>query len=106
MRKVLHLFVISAFLTACGNESATSETAEASEPTAVGMERVLDGSSVEAFEADLAKIESEVSPKEYRALRAAIAHQMMYDVGAKRDKATLYQRLDGLTANQIVDRGG
>lgn len=68
------------------------------------LDRPLDGSSVESFQAGLDRVEQEASEEEYRQLMSSISFLLFYDLGAKRDKATLYSRLNGKSPQQIIDR--
>jgi hypothetical protein len=68
------------------------------------MDQPLDGSSVEAFTAGMEKVEEEATETEYRSLRSALSYLLFYDIAAKRNKATLYSRLDGLSPNGIIDK--
>jgi hypothetical protein len=71
-----------------------------------GMDIPLDGSSLEAFERSLARVEAHTTPSHYTTLVNAIDYLLVYDLGAKRDKTALASRLDGLTGHQVVDRVG
>ena len=85
----------------------TAQTAEPVEPwDGDGMEIPLDGSSLEAFNRYLARVKAHTDPAHYTTLVNAIDYLLVYDLGAKRDKATLVSRLDGLTGNQVVDKVG
>jgi hypothetical protein len=64
----------------------------------------VDGSSLESFERSLETIKSKADAAEYTTLTGAIDYLLLYDLGAKRDRAKLAQHLDGLTGEQIVDR--
>jgi len=66
------------------------------------MDQPLDGSSIEAFTAGLERLDKEASEKEYRSVMSALDFLLFYDIGAKRDKATLYSRLNGNSPNQIL----
>lgn len=65
------------------------------------MDQPLDGTSIEAFSAGLIKVDEEATEKDYRSLMSALDYLLFYDIGARRDKATLYSRLDGQSPNQI-----
>ena len=64
----------------------------------------VDGSSLESFESSLEAIKSKADAAEYKTLTGAIDYLLLYDLGARRDRAKLAQRLDGLTGEQIVER--
>ncbi len=66
------------------------------------MDEPLDGSSIESFTAGLEKLDKEASEKEYRNVMSALDFLLFYDIGAKRDRATLYSRLNGKSPNQIL----
>ncbi len=94
-------------------QSAEAENAEiAEEPSAEtaptpkrspGMSLPFDGSSTEAFEESLSTIQSEVTDAEFTTLQNALDYLLVYDLGARRDKDLLYQRLDGKTPNEVLD---
>jgi hypothetical protein len=69
-----------------------------------GMEIPLDGSSLEAFEASLARVKAHTSEANYTTLVNAIEYLMVYDLAAKRDKTKLASHLDGLTPYQVIER--
>jgi len=69
-----------------------------------GMEIALDGSSLEAWERSLVSVEAHSTPEDYNVLTSAIEYLLMFDLGARRDMATLARRLDGLNGYQVVDR--
>ena len=71
-----------------------------------GMEIPLDGSSLEAFETSLARVEAHTSPENYTTLVNSIEYLLVYDLAAKRDRAKLASHLDGLTPYQVLERVG
>lgn len=68
------------------------------------MDTPLDGSSVETFTAGLKRLDKEASEAEYRSVMSSLDFLLFYDIGARRDKAKLYSRLDGKTPNEIIQR--
>jgi hypothetical protein len=64
----------------------------------------VDGSSLESFEQSLESIKSKAEAAEYKTLTGAIDYLLIYDIGARHDRAKLAQRLDGLTGEEIVNR--
>jgi len=99
------------FLSACAaapadpspQAEAPQQVAEPVEPwDGDGMDIPLDGSSLEAFERSLARVEAHTSPSNYTTLTNAIDYLLVYDLSAQRDKARLAANLDGLTGNEIV----
>jgi hypothetical protein len=71
-----------------------------------GMEIPLDGSSLEAFETSLARVQAHTSPKNYTTLVNGIEYLLVYDLAAKRDRAKLASHLDGLTPYQVLEKVG
>ena len=90
-------------LTSSTEAEATAAAEPLDSPVSI-MDQPLDGSSFEAFTAGLAKVDEEATEKEYRSVMSSLDYLLFYDLGAKRDKATLYSRLDGLSPNQIRDK--
>ena len=85
-----------------GAEVSTSDAEEAVEAT--GLDIVLDGSSLAAFEKGLADIKETSTAKEYSTLENSIDYLLAYDLVAKRNKEKLAQRLDGMTGRQIIEK--
>jgi hypothetical protein len=71
-----------------------------------GMEIPLDGSSLTAFDASLAKVKRNTSETNYTTLQNAIEFLLVYDLGAQRDRAKLASRLNGLTGYEVVAKVG
>ena len=96
-------------LVACAAQTQQPEAPEPTEKTysfepwdGDGMEIPLDGSSLEAFETSLARVEAYTSPDEYTTLLNAIEYLLFYDLSAGRDRAKLASNLDGLTPNEVI----
>ena len=68
------------------------------------MDVPLDGSSIEAFTAGLEELDKNASEEDYRRVMSALDYLLFYDIGAKRDKAKLYSRLNGKSPNQILEK--
>ena len=81
------------------SESTDSESDEA--PPSI-MDVPLDGSSVEAFQAGLARVDEEATEKQYRIVMSSLDYLLLYDIGAQRNKSRLYANLDGKSPNQII----
>lgn len=101
------------FLSACAATPSDPEPqTEAPQPVAEpiepwdgdGMDIPLDGSSLEAFEKSLARVQAHTSASSYTTLINAIDYLLVYDLSANRDKAKLAANLDGLTGREVVDR--
>jgi predicted lipid-binding transport protein (Tim44 family) len=92
--------------TAAPAETALAEAtpAEAPAQASEGMHIPVDGSSLEAFENSLEQIKEQVTAAEYTTLNNAIDYLLVYDLAAKRDRTKLAANLDGLTAEQIIEK--
>jgi hypothetical protein len=86
-----------------GQENVEVESGDTSGGVSI-MEVPLDGSSVESFTAGLARVEDLAAPYDYDQLEKALQWLMVYDIAAKNNKELLYQRLDGNTPNQIIEK--
>ena len=108
MKKIFLLIVFSMFIAACNAEEAAESATDAPGAEAVadgtGLDRPLDGTSIETFEAGLEQIREEAAPEDYTRLKSALQRLLFYDVGARNDRRLLYQRLDGMTGNEIIER--
>ncbi len=101
--------VCAMLLAACAAQTTPPDTPEPEEKTysfepweGDGMEIPLDGSSLEAFETSLARVEAHTSPASYNTLLNAIEYLLLYDLSAGRDRAKLAANLDGLTPNEVI----
>lgn len=68
------------------------------------MNRPLDGSSVDAFEAGLAQVRAAVSLADYRRLQIALQWLEFYDIPSRGEAGRLYRSLDGMTPREIISR--
>lgn len=71
-----------------------------------GLELTVDGSSMEAFDASMARIKRHTDAASYKSLEAAIGYLLVYDLSARGDKEKLIARLDGLNGYEIMDKVG
>ena len=87
-------------------ESSTPEDAIGSTEAAdaTGLDIVMDGSSLEAFEQSMEKVKETGTAVEYKSLTGAIDYLLIYDIGAKRNMKVLASRLNVLTALEVVQR--
>lgn len=69
-----------------------------------GMEIPLDGSSMEAWNRSMARVEAYSNEKTFITLENAIDYLMVYDLAAGGDKEKLIKRLDGLTGYEVLGR--
>ena len=110
------------FLTACASsQTASSKTPEPSAaesaPQAAqaeivddyegdGLELTLDGSSMEAFDASMARIKRHTDEASYKSLDSAIGYLLVYDLEARGNKEKLVAKLDGKTGYEVLDMVG
>ena len=78
------------------------DSAEAAEAT--GLDIVMDGSSLQAFDKSLERVKETASPADYKTLEGALEYLLVYDLGAQRSREKLAARLDGTTGNEIISR--
>ena len=71
-----------------------------------GMEIPLDGSSLEAFDASMARVKRHSTESSYITLENAIEYLLVYDLEVRRDKEKLAAKLDGLTGYEVIARVG
>lgn len=98
---------------ACAQEATdvTIETAAEAEVDAAEeaisesaiMAVALDGSSTEAFEAGLAKVEAEATAKEFHLLQGALSEYVLYDMSSRGKVENIYPKLNGKTPREIID---
>lgn len=69
-----------------------------------GLTMVVDGSSPEAFQESLELIAMDTSKEQYRELDAALRFLGTYDTAAWSGLPNLYKTLDGMTAEEIIER--
>jgi hypothetical protein len=69
-----------------------------------GMEIPLDGSSLEAFDASMARVKRHSTEANYTTLENAIDYLLVYDLEVKRNKEKLVAKLNGLTGNEVVSK--
>lgn len=69
-----------------------------------GMEIPLDGSSMEAWNRSIARVEAYSAEKNFITLENAIEYLLVYDLAAGMDMEKLIKRLDGLTGYQVLER--
>jgi len=69
-----------------------------------GMQIPVDGSSLEAFNASLESVKEKATEANYTTLENAIQWFLVYDIGAGGDMAKVAKNLDGLTADEIINK--
>jgi len=80
--------------------STASDPEEAT--AATGLDIIMDGSSLEAYEQSLEKVRETGTETEYQSLKGAFDYLLVFDLGANRDPKVLASRLDGLTGVEIL----
>jgi hypothetical protein len=85
-------------------EVSIPETLRHKDRAASVMDTPLDGSSLETFTAGLKRLDEEASETDYRRVMSSLDFLLFYDIGARRDRAKLYSRLNGKTPNEIIQR--
>lgn len=99
-------------LSACASTPSGSLETTADETPAVeiepwdgnGLDIPLDGSSMEAWESSMTRVEAHTSEKEYQFLQNAIDWLLVYDLPSKNKMDILITRLDGLTGREVISR--
>jgi hypothetical protein len=114
--------MVAIFLVACAapqskspeesGQAAADAPVQVAEPEVIdtyegdGMEIPLDGSSLEAFDASMARVKRHSTEASYTTLNNAIEYLLVYDLEVRRDKEKLVAKLDGLTGYQVVAKVG
>ncbi|MBT8052409.1 MAG: hypothetical protein KJN69_00780 [Gammaproteobacteria bacterium] len=113
-----YALILSAFLltAACGPSKSTlvepPENVGAEEAAVIddfdgdGMELPMDGTSLAAFEASMARVKRHTDESSYKTLENAIEYLLVYDLSARRDKTRLAANLNGLNGYEIIDKVG
>ncbi len=71
---------------------------------ATGLDIVMDGSSLEAFEKSMDRVKETGSKSDYKTLEGAFDYLLLYDLGAQRNREKLASRLDGKTGHEIINK--
>lgn len=87
-----------------GDEITTSIEEVNTSEEATGLEIIMDGSSLDAFEKSMERVKETGTEVEYKSLKSAIDYLLIYDIGARNDLERLAARLDGVTAEEVVSR--
>lgn len=67
-----------------------------------GMELPLDGSSLDAWDASMARVKRHSTEASYTTLENAIDYLLVYDLEVRGDKEKLVAKLDSLTGYEVV----
>ena len=86
-------------------EIAPADAVDSAEGTkATGLDIVMDGSSLEAFEKSMERVKETGSESDYKTLEGAVDYLLLYDLGAQRNREKLASRLDGKTGHEIINK--
>jgi len=86
-----------------GSMASTASDAEEA-PSATGLDIVMDGSSLEAYERSLESVRETGTESDYQSLKDAFKYLLLFDLGAQGDPEVLASRLDGLTGEEILSK--
>lgn len=99
------LFLAAFSATASAEEIALADAIDpAQSSAATGLDIVMDGSSLEAFEKSMEQVRETGSEMEYRGIKGAFDYLLIYDLGAQGNREKLAARLDGKTGREILGR--
>ncbi len=71
---------------------------------ATGLDIVMDGSSLEAFEKSMERVKETGPEGDYKTLEGAVEYLLFYDLGAQQNREKLAARLDGKTGHEIINK--
>ena len=71
---------------------------------ATGLDIVMDGSSLEAFEKSMERVKETASKANYKSLESAVDYLLFHDLGAQHNREKLASRLDGKTGHEIINK--
>lgn len=83
-------------------ETEPETDAEPAEPT--GLDVVMDGTSMDTWNASLDEVQEIGGIKERGQVQDAFDYLLMFDIGAKGKPEVLASRLNGMTGREIVSR--
>lgn len=69
-----------------------------------GLTMIVDGSSPEAFQESLEMIARDSTDQQYRQLDSALRYLKMYSPAGWSGNAALYQSLDGMSGEEIIEK--
>jgi len=97
------MLAVGAPLWAQEPDPAEAEAKAVEEAGSPGMSIPLAGDSIDAFEETLEMIQAETTVAEFTTLQDALDYLLVYDLGARRDRKLLYERLDGKTPTEVLE---
>jgi len=122
--QIITIFLASLLLASCAapqsTSSATQESGQAQQAAAEsvaeaevatiddyegdGMDLPLDGTSLAAFEASLARVKQHSDADQYKDLMNALDYLLIYDLTVKGNRAQLARELDSLTGYEVLKK--
>ena len=89
---------------AAGTEEAAVKTEAPGAATATGLDIVMDGSSLKAFDKSVEQVKATSSESDYKNLEGALDYLLFYDLAVQQNRGKLVTRLDGMTAQDIIEK--
>ncbi len=89
---------------ATGTEEAAVKTEAPGAATATGLDIVMDGSSLKAFDKSMEEVKTTSSESDYKNLEGALDYLLFYDLAIQQNREKLATRLDGMTAQEIIEK--
>jgi len=87
-------------------DSAAGAAASEAEQEKTGLDIVMDGTSLEAWNQSMEEVRKVGGQADYARLQKAFDYLLAFDIGAKKNPEVLASRLNGLTGHQIIERVG
>jgi hypothetical protein len=87
-----------------GTDEPAVKTEAPGEVVATGLDIVMDGSSLKAFDKSMEQVKATSSESDYRNLEGALDYLMFYDLAIQQNRGKLATRLDGMTAQEIIEK--
>ncbi len=112
------MFFLSTFSACAGPEPVEAEAAttpadeiapahavdSAEVAKAIGLDIVVDGSSLVAFEKSMERVKETGSEADYKRLESALDYLLFYELSAQQNREKLAARLDGKTGHEIINK--
>jgi hypothetical protein len=89
---------------AIGKNEAAAKTEAPGEAAATGLDIVMDGSSLKAFDKSMEQVKATSSGADYQNLEGALDYLLFHDLAIQQNREKLAARLDGMTAQEIIDK--
>jgi len=89
---------------AIGKNEAAAKTETPGEAAATGLDIVMDGSSLKAFDKSMEQVKATSSEFDYKKLEGALDYLLFYDLAVQQNREKLVTSLDGMTAQDIIEK--